>query len=256
MATGRMLRTLDPADNTIAPDGSAGQLLSQSSLSRLNTLEESFTYGGSLTWNFKLGHDDNASLSFDYFRTQFTDQIIADQEYDDRHVYFYNSSGPSHTDTWQADFNWSPAEGLDILLTFRYNDTAVTLIRPDGSRITVEKPLIDRYKGLVNVQYATRFRRWVFDVTAQINGPSRLPAENGNISVSEYSPAYPMFFAQVTRRIGLTTSLYLGCENIAGYTQHSPVTWRDNVHDYTFNSSRIWGPLMGRKIYIGARITF
>lgn len=252
MATGRMLRVLAGT----ASDGITGRPLSEESFRSLNTLEKSFTYGGSLTWSFRLGHDENASLGFDYFRTEFSDQVIADQEYDGRGVYFYNSSGPSHTDTWQVDFNWSPAEGLDILLTFRYNDTAVTLKRPYGMSVTVERPLTDRYKGLINAQYATRFRRWIFDLTAQINGPSRLPSENGDISTSDYSPAYPMFFAQVTRRMGVRTSLYLGCENIANYMQHHPVTWQDNVYDHTFNSSRVWGPLMGRKIYIGVRITF
>ena len=243
LATGRIIADLN------------GTPINGASIRSLDNLESSLTYGGSLTWNSRLGRDENASLSFDYFHTRFSNQVIADQEYDNSNVRLYNSSGPSRTDTYQADFNWTPATGFDILVTFRYNDTSVTLRRPDGSRATVEKPLTDSYKGLVNLQYATRFRRWVFDFTAQVNGPVRIPARDGSFA-TEYSDPYPMFYAQVTRRLGVRTSIYLGCENIAGFMQPSPVVWEGNVNGPTFNSSLIWGPLMGRKIYAGARITF
>lgn len=221
----------------------------------LNTQESSFTSGGSLTWNFRLGHDENASLGFDYFHTRFGNQLIADQEYNSNFVNFYDSDGLAYSNTYQVDFNWAPATGFDILLTFRYNGTAVTLDRPDGTRVTVEKPLTDRYKGLINLQYATRFRRWVFDFTAQVNGPMRIPGQDGAVS-EDYSDPYPMFYAQVTRRLGVRTSVYLGCENIGGFMQDAPVVWQWNVHNTSFNSSLVWGPLMGRKIYLGARITF
>lgn len=222
----------------------------------LNTLEKSLTYGGSLVWNFRLGNDNAASISVDCFRTEFFNQVIADQEQDADHVVFYNSKGPNYTNTYQADFNWTPLTGLDVLVTFRYNQTAVTLQRADGEWATVEKPLTDRFKGLINIQYATRYRRWVFDFTAQVNGPSRLSVQNGNLDESTYSPTYPMFFFQTTYRINKMTSLYAGVENIANYTQEHSIIGADAPYSRAFNSSLIWGPLMGRKFYVGARINF
>ncbi len=238
----------------------------------MNRMEKALTLGGSLTQTFTLVREKDATLSFDYFRSQFYNQVVADQEYLPGYVFFYNTDGRSYTDSYQLDFTWTPVERLDIFATFRYTDSAITLDRPDGTRQRVERPLISRYKTLLNVQYATKFRRWTFDATFQYNGPSRLP-DFGLFSVSSYtvaptmgfidtilSPAYPMLFAQVTRKVG-KFDIYLGCENILNYTQDDPITVNghkfqpgvDSPFDPSFNSSVVWGPLMGRKIYIGMR---
>ena len=105
---------------------------------------------------------------------------------------------------------------------------------------------------LFNILYATKFRRWVFDATAQLNGPSRIPTQNGDLADSHYSPRYPVFFAQVSRKIG-KFDIYVGCENIADYRQHDPILNADKPFSTGFNSSLIWGPLMGRKFYAGMR---
>ena len=217
-----------------------------------NRLEKALTVGGSLTQTFGLVKPEDATLSFDYFRTQFYNQVVADQEYSATEVMFYNTDGRSYTDTYQVDFNWTPVERLDIFATYRYTNSSMTLDRPDGGRVQVERPLVSRYKALLNIQYATRFRRWTFDATAQLNGPMRLPSQTGDPTVTELSPKYPVFFAQVSRKIK-KLDLYLGCENIGNYKQEHPILAADHPFSTAFNSSVVWGPLMGRKFYIGLR---
>ncbi len=220
---------------------------------KFDRMEKALTLGGSLTQTFKLVKEDDATLSFDYFRTQFYNAVVADQEYDASKILFYNSDGRSYTDTYQIDFSWSPVERLDIFATFRYTDSEMTIQRPDGKVAHVERPLVSQYKTLLNIQYATKFRRWVFDATVQLNGPARIPTQSGNLADSYYSPRYPMFFAQVTRKIG-KIDLYVGCENIGDYRQHDPILGADNPYSTAFNSMNVWGPLMGRKFYIGLRL--
>lgn len=215
-------------------------------------MEKALTVGGSLTQTFDLIRPDAATLSFDYFRTQFYNSVIADQERDAQNIYIYNTDGRSYTDTFQIDFSWTPVERLDIFATYRYTDSSMTLDRPDGGRVQVERPLVSRYKALLNIQYATRFRRWTFDATAQLNGPMRLPSQTGDPTVTELSPKYPVFFAQVSRKIK-KLDLYLGCENIGNYKQEHPILAADHPFSTAFNSSVVWGPLMGRKFYIGLR---
>lgn len=224
-----------------------------------NRMEEALTLGGSLTQTFTLVREKDATLSLDYFRSQFYNQVVADQEYMPGEVHLYNTDGRSFTDSYQVDFTWTPIERFDIFATFRYTDSAITLNRPDGTTQCVERPLISRYKTLLNLQYATKFRRWTFDATFQYNGKSRLPDFDGGAIDERYSPSYPMLFAQVSRKVG-KFDIYLGCENILDYTQDDPITVNghkfqpgDNPYDPTFNSSVVWGPLMGRKIYIGMR---
>ena len=223
-----------------------------SDFSKFNRLEKALTVGGSLTQTFGLVSADDATLSFDYFRTQFYNSVIADQEYNADQILLYNSDKRSYTDTYQIDFSWTPVERLDIFATFRYTNSEMTIDRPDGTTARVERPLVSKYKTLLNIQYATKFRRWVFDATAQLNGPARIPTQIGDLADDKYSPRYPMFFAQVSRKIG-KFDIYVGCENIADYRQHDPILNADNPFSTGFNSMNVWGPLMGRKFYAGLR---
>ncbi len=238
LATGRAIRFLN--------DGYA------TNFKAFDRMEKALTFGGSLTQTFSLVKDQDATLSFDYFRTQFYNSVVADQEYSAEEIMIYNTGHRSYTDTYQVDLSWSPAEGLDIFATYRYTDAQMTIERPDGGTARVERPLVSRYKTLLNIQYATKFRRWVFDATAQLNGPSRIPTQDGDLANSELSPRYPMFFAQVSRKVG-RFDLYLGCENIADYRQKHPIMGWENPYSAQFNSMNVWGPLMGRKFYIGLR---
>ena len=219
-------------------------------------MEAAATFGGSLSQTFPLANDDQATISFDYFRTQFFNTMVFDQETAtaDNSILIYNSDGKSFTDNYQVDFNWTPFKGFDLFATFRYTNAKMTL-EQGGEQVLVERPLTSRYKGLINIQYAVR--RWVFDVTAQLNGPMRLPELDGNlvkaVEKPELSPVYPMFFAQVSYKVSNLT-IYAGCENIANYKQMTPIVGTDAPYMPGFNSSMVWGPLTGIKGYVGIRL--
>ena len=223
-------------------------------------MEAAATFGGSISQTFRLAGDDQTTISFDYFRTQFLNTMVFDQETADNSILIYNTEGKSYTDNFQVDFNWTPFRGFALFAPFRYTNAKMTLER-DGEQYLVERPLTSRYKGLVNIQYAVQ--RWVFDVTAQLNGPMRLPELGGDLLAAQntptLSPSYPMFFAQVSYKMSNLT-LYLGCENIANYLQgvdghgNLPIVGGNAPYAEGFNSSQVWGPLMGRKFYIGLRL--
>ena len=220
-------------------------------------IEQALTAGGSITQYLKLGGYADATISFDYFRTQLYNTVLADQELGAAmgtpadEIWVYNTGDKSFSDTYQVDFQWTPVKGLDLFATYRYTNAKISVLRDGVSRL-IERPLTSRYKTLLNVQYATPFRRWVFDVTAQYNGPMRRPSLDGDITRSDLSPAYPMFYAQVSRKIR-DVEVYLGCENIGNYMQMDPILNAADPFSPAFNSSSVWGPLMGRKFYIGLR---
>ncbi len=215
-------------------------------------MEQALTAGGSISQTISTLNYRDMTVSVDYFRTQLYHSVIVDQERDANSIYIYNTDGRSFTDTYQIDLTWNPIERFDIFATFRYTNSKYTITRADGTQELVERPLVSRYKALVNLQYATRMRKWTFDVTAQLNGPARIPTQTGNLADSDMSPIYPMFYAQVSRKIG-AWDLYIGCENIANYRQKNPILAADSPYTPQFNSACVWGPLMGRKFYIGAR---
>lgn len=212
-------------------------------------MEDAWTYGGNITGYLPIGENRNSYLSFDYFRTDFNRQIVVDQEFDLSKVSIYNLDGKSFTNTYQFDFSIEPIERFIIIATYRYTDAKVTL----AGQGLVERPMTSRYKGVLNLQYATRMSIWTFDFTAQLNGPCKLPAfmvENG----VETSPAYPVLFAQITRKFR-GVDVYIGGENLTNYKQKNPIIGWENPYSSEFNASQVWGPILGWKVYAGMRFT-
>ncbi len=249
MSAGSGYRTANIVTDNIGIMATGREIVIENNIDRM---ERAITLGGSLTQQFSILKNNDASISVDYFRTQFSNRLIADYEWDGETIHLYNTDEPSSTDSYQVDLTWSPLAGFDIFATFRYTDSKITLTRPDGSLYTTEQALISRYKTLLNLQYATNMRKWVFDATAQLNGPCRIPTQTGAITQEEFSPVYPIFFAQVSRRIK-AWEIYAGVENIGNYIQEGAILNADQPFSTEFNSAAVWGPLMGRKFYIGLR---
>ena len=222
-------------------------------------LEDSWTFGGNATWY--IGEGSSTFLSLDYFGTRFAEQMLVEYAPVPSEILFKTlSSTPgaySRTDNFQVDFSTEPVRGLTLTLTGRWTDARQTL---DCQSDDV-KPMTSRYKGVFNAQYATRLNKWIFDFTASLNGPCRvwdfmreLDVDGSRLYADGYTPAYPLLYAQVTRRFK-GFDIYFGGENLTGYTQPCPIIAADSPFSTDFDASCIWGPLMGVKIYGGIRIT-
>lgn len=231
-----------------------GVLASSRQISIANGLgiEKAWNYGVNATKDFKLWGGRPASVSVDYYRTDFQNQMVVDQEHDIEHVLFYNLDGKSYSNSFQVDFRSEPLERFEVYLAYRLNDVHQTI---NGK--LERKPLVNSYRALANLSYATKFDKWKFDFTAQLNGKSKLPDMSGypaHYQMGEYSPSYPLLFAQITKKYR-ALDVYVGVENLLNYTQMHSIVGSDNPFGPYFDSSFIWGPIMGRKIYGGLRWT-
>jgi len=214
-------------------------------------IEKAWNYGGNVTAYIPLPNSKKVTLSFDYFHTDFEDQAIADLDRSRTSVWFYNTNG-SFANVLQTDLSFSPFTGFDVYAAFRYNQTMVTYT--DGiEQFKSEKPLSPKYRGLVNLAYATKFRKWVFDFTSQINGPVRIPSLNGYSGFENYSQAFPQLFAQITRNMK-RIDIYFGAENISNFKQSNPILNAENPFAKGFDASQVWGPLVGTSVYGGLRL--
>lgn len=216
-------------------------------------LEDAWTFGGNITQYFKLGAGENSYLSFDYFRSSFNNQLVIDWDKGSRnmdYVYIYNCNGRSFTDTYQVDLSLEPVKRFTIMATFRYTNAKITM----DDQGLVDRPFMSKYKGVLNLQYATNLNKWIFDFTAQLNGPSALPVFVQKLENRKESPVYPMLFGQITRKFK-GVDIYVGVENITNYTQEHPIIDAETPYSKNFNASMIWGPLMGTKFYGGVRFT-
>ena len=231
-------------------------------------LEDAWTFGGNITYYMPFGASSNTYLSFDYFRTQFVQQMVVDYEMIMNQIHFYPLDGSrSFTDNYQLDFSVDPVERFNITATFRYTNAMIEL----AGRGLVEKPMTSRFKGVLNLQYATNLNKWIFDFTASVNGSCRVYDfmerlnEDGTFTAQPVegvarmyrngrTPVYPMLYAQVTRRFK-GWDVYVGAENLTNFRQKNPVIGASDPGQPMFDASCIWGPLMGIKAHVGFRFT-
>ena len=228
-------------------------------------LEDAWTLGGNITYYLPFGASSNTYLSFDYFRTQFAQQMVVDYERYVNTISFYALDGNrSYTDNFQLDFSVDPVERFNITATFRYTNAMIEL----AGQGLVEKPMTSRFKGVLNFQYATNLNKWIFDFTASLNGSCRvynfmenLKDADGNLLYKNgRTPVYPLLYAQVTRKLR-GVDIYIGAENLTNFRQKDVIIGTKgsygmiNPRVATFDASAIWGPLMGIKAHAGLRFT-
>ena len=216
--------------------------------------EDAWTFGGNATLYF----GESSYLSLDYFQTSFREALLADREATDAITLYSLDGHKACSRNVQADFSTEPLRNLTLTLTGRYTDARTW--QPSGE--FREIPLSSRFKAVFNAQYKTRASRWIFDFTASVTGPSRvydfmktIRDDNGHLLYPDgKTPAYPLLYAQITRRFR-GFDVYVGGENLTGFMQMHPVVDARNPFSGTFDAASVWGPLMGAKIYAGFRVT-
>ena len=222
-------------------------------------LEDAWTFGGNITYYLPFGAGNNTYLSVDYFRTQFVEQMVVDYEKQLNEIHFYALNGNrSFTDNIQLDFSVDPVERFNITITARYTNAKIEL---DGKGL-VEKPMTSRFKGVINLQYATHLSKWIFDFTASLNGSCRVydfmkdfkDADGNLLYKNGRTPIYPMLYGQITRRFK-GWDVYVGAENLTNFRQKNAIIGAENPRQAMFDASCIWGPLMGIKAHAGFRFT-
>lgn len=214
-------------------------------------LEEAWTFGFNVIQRYRV-MDRELTISTDFYHTSFVNQLIVDMEQNPSNVYFYNLDGVSYSNNFQVEVNYTPIRNLDVTLAYRYNDVRSTI---NGE--LVEKPLASRYKGFVSTSYKTPSKKWQFDYTVHLNGSGRLPSTDQlpvEYRRGETFPAFATMNLQVSRFFRHIDA-YIGIENLTGFTQKNPIIAADNPYGPFFDASMVWGPLTGRKVYIGFRYT-
>lgn len=211
-------------------------------------MEKAWNFGVQLNRKFVL-FDRMLNINLDYYRTDFTSQVIVDNETQAGKVNFHNLEGDSYSNCYQVEVKYELLPRFDVLGAYRYNDVKTTL---DGQLLRA--PLQSKYKGLLNLSYYTNMKKWQFDFTTQFNGGGRVPLNPAIAAGSQTDrfDAFRVMNAQVTKFFR-KWSIYAGCENIGDFMQHHPILGADDPWGDGFDSSKIWGPVHGRKFYLGVR---
>ena len=228
------------------------------------TQERAANAGATMTFYIPLGKKE-LQLSGEYYYTQFFDGVIADLDRDPHAVYLYNmreNNLQSFAHNWQIEASTEILRGWNMTLVFRYTDVRLSTFNSAANAFQLrEKPLQNRFKGIITTSYQTLLKKWQFDFTAQFNGPGRMPdgfvipAGNTQYYAKNdvtYHKWYPQLMAQITKYFR-TWSIYVGAENMTNYTQNDPIVSADVPYAPDFDASMVWAPTHGWKLYAGFR---
>jgi outer membrane receptor for ferrienterochelin and colicin len=221
--------------------------------------EIAWNYGLSFNQKFSL-FGKNADGGFDYFKTDFTKQVVVDLYTaptiaSTHQVLFYNLNGRSFANSLQLDFNVELLKHLDLRTAYKYYD-----IQTDYFSGASQRPLQAKHRFFTNLGYQTTIvdngQHWKFDFTYNWLGQQKLPETSSNPvpdRLPEYSPSYSLMSTQVTRVFSATFELYVGGENIGNYKQEQAILGSDNPFGSTFDASIIFAPVFGQMYYAGLR---
>ena len=242
--------------------------------------ERSMNTGLSTVFYIPLGKRE-LQLSGEYYYTKFLDGVIADMDRNLHGITLYNmhdvEGAQYFSHNWQVETNMEILRGWTMTAAFRYTDVQQTTFNTAVNEWQLrDKPLQNKFKGIITTSYQTPLKTWQFDLTAQFNGEGRMPdgfivpegseqykMHNGYI----YHKWYPQLLGQITKFFR-TWSIYLGAENMTNFTQDNPIvgerysannTQSHNQHGFInpysshFDASMIWAPIHGWKLYLGFR---
>lgn len=177
--------------------------------------EVAWNKGISVDQKFRLFNRD-ASLSIDFFRNDFRNQVVVDLE-NAREVAFYNLAGHSYSNSLQAELHIIPVRRLEMRLAYRFFDVHSTY-----SGVALQKPFTSKHRAFANMAY--ELKGWKLDYTVNLNGPKRIPSTSGNPGIYQrenFSPSFWIMNAQLSKTVGKRhpVDLYLGGENLGNYFQ-------------------------------------
>ena len=239
--------------------------------------ERSMNTGLSTVFYIPIGKRE-LQLSGEYYYTNFLNGVIADMDRDIHNIYLYNLSQVDEakyfSHNWQVEATMEILRGWTMTAAFRYTDVQQTSFNTLANEWQLrDKPLQNKFKGIITTSYQTPLKTWQFDLTAQFNGEGRMPdgftipegsqqykMHNGYI----YHKWYPQLLGQITKFFR-TWSIYLGAENMTNYTQENPIVGERlagheakgggfvDPYSSNYDASMIWAPIHGWKMYIGFR---
>ncbi len=217
------------------------------------SMERSTTLGIVLGSKFKLFYRD-ASFTVDFYRTQFSEQIVADWE-TPTVVRFYNLNGESWSNAAQVELQSSPVKRMEWRIAYRWLDARTTY----DDRLLM-RPLVAQHRFFTNVGYETRASergaKWAFDFTARWLGRQRLPSTFANpdaFRLHPWSDSFWIINAQVAYHFSKKLELYAGGENLGNFMVMDPIIGAENPDNPLFDASLVWGPVFGRMGYVGLR---
>lgn len=213
--------------------------------------EDAINAGLTYTQKFQI-NDNVSSFSFDYFYTDFFNQLVVDQDINSNEIHLYNSKGQSYSHSVQAELSVKASKTLELRTAFKYYD-----VKAEFNDELQQKAFVPKFRALFNLGYTTRNKKWSYDLTANWVGQKRLPSTSSNPIEHQRalkSNEYWLLNSQLTYK-RKRFSVYVGAENILNIMQKNAIISADDPFGSYFDATQIWSPVSGVNIYAGLHFT-
>jgi hypothetical protein len=164
--------------------------------------------------------------------------------------FFAFQENASFSNTFQTELSFSPHKTLTLRLAYKYLQ-----VKANYNGVSQQQVMIPQHRGLFNVAFVSRNKRWEADATFSLYGRMRLHdvlLPDGQIMEAELSKRVPQVLAQVTHHFK-HLDVYIGGENLANFTQKNPIISANDPYNAAFDATRVWAPVLGTVIYAGFR---
>lgn len=191
-----------------------------------------------------------ASISADFYHARFNKQFIIDREQSTDSIFFGFQSNVSRSSTFQTELSFMPWKSITFRFAYKFLE-----VKADYAGSLRQQVMIPQHRGMFNVAFASRNKKWEIDGTISVYSRMRLPdvtLPDGTRLTNEKSKVVPVGLAQITRHFK-RWDVYVGGENLFNFKQKNPIISANNPYDPTFDATRVWAPVMGTVIYAGFR---
>lgn len=211
--------------------------------------EEVWNMGASLVRSFRIWNR-SASFSADFYHARFVNQLVIDREQSIDSIFFGFQQNTGYSNTFQTEFSFMPSKSITLRFAYKYLD-----VKAKYNGEMRQQVMIPNHRGLFNIAFASRNKKWEADATISAYSPVRLPdvlLPDGTRLTNERSSIVPVGLAQITRHFK-KWDLYVGGENLFNFKQKNPIISSADPFGATFDATRVWANIMGTMVYVGFR---
>ena len=207
--------------------------------------ERALNYGINLTHLYEFG-PFTGTTSLDLYRTEFSQQVVAEYDDDPSLIVMRNLEGSSASDNIMAEIT-ATLKRSTLRLSYTYSDVYEVI----GER-TRDLPFVSRHRVLGVLTTSTADDAWQATLTAEWRGAQVLPRTTSfpvEFQLPSKSDPFTLLHLHIQRSWD-SFDLYAGIENLLDYRQDNPII---NPFARYFETAFAWGPVKGREAYGGIR---
>jgi outer membrane receptor for ferrienterochelin and colicin len=213
--------------------------------------EQAINYGFNFTQKFETKKGNlSGSVSVDYYRTDFQNQIFPDYDTSPSLAIIQNFYGKSVSNGFQTELQLRFYKRFELKVGYNFLDV-YRVVNNEKQML----PFNPRHKLLNTMSFKPLSEKYQIDMNLHRYGEQRLPNTRNNplpYQRPDFSKPYTVINAQFTYYFK-KFDLYTGCENIFDFRQIQPIIGWQNPFGPYFDTSSVWGPTRGREIYAGVR---